>query len=234
MRFERFAESTPMSVVARSGRLSPTTRGRFFQSGQRPPRGHPARRRLRPLVSLVAVGAVGLGSVLVIDADTATARAADGPAVTVDPGAYPFRMFLNYDGAGGRFGETGGSATSEDSDQVSVFAAERAEDGALTVPLINKSTSPLSVPLTVTGLGDASAEAYQYGEADPSATAQLPDVEFTDGGAGPELPGYSITRVVIPGGAAGGGPASSPEPTADAPPPAEAVRPEPDGSGPGR
>ncbi|MEO8083070.1 MAG: glycoside hydrolase family 44 protein [Ardenticatenales bacterium] len=62
------------------------------------------------------------------------------PMKSDEPGAFAFRMFRNYDGAGGRFGETavrvtGGEATRD----VAVYAAERAIDGALTVVAVNKT-----------------------------------------------------------------------------------------------
>jgi len=43
-----------------------------------------------------------------------------GPPASTDPGAYAFRVYRNYDGAGGRFGNTGVKAASGNQDQVSV------------------------------------------------------------------------------------------------------------------
>ena len=83
-----------------------------------------------------------------------------------DPAAYAFRMFRNYDGAqqaGSRFGETSLQASSADVDDVSVFASERASDRAITVMLLNKSTSDLATPISITaGYDAASAEVYTY------------------------------------------------------------------------
>ena len=52
--------------------------------------------------------------------------AADAPN---QPGAYAFRMYLNYDGAGGPFGDTGVTAASADQDKLSVYAPTARRDG---------------------------------------------------------------------------------------------------------
>lgn len=121
------------------------------------------------------------------------------PPAPTDPGAYAFRMYLDYDGAGGRFGDTSLTAGSADPDQVSVFAARRSGDGALTLMVVNKSTQEVTAPLSVTGIADdASAQVYRYGEADPAAIAHLPDQSLDGGEAALTLPAYSITELVVP------------------------------------
>lgn len=121
------------------------------------------------------------------------------PPAPTDPGAYAFRMYLNYDGNGSSFGDTSVSASSADPDQASVFAARRSSDGALTLMVVNKSTSDLTAPLSVTGLqGSAQAQVYQYGQSDLTSIAHLPDQAIDDGKATLTLPAYSITELVVP------------------------------------
>ena len=65
------------------------------------------------------------------------------------PVAYSFRLFRNYDGAGGQFGDTSVNSTSTDQAQLSVYGALRNSDNALTVIAINKTTSAIQTSLTL-------------------------------------------------------------------------------------
>jgi hypothetical protein len=49
------------------------------------------------------------------------------------PGAYAFRLYRNYDGAGGKFGDVSVSAASADQSQLAIYAAQRSSDSALTL-----------------------------------------------------------------------------------------------------
>src|SRR5277367_3907190 len=53
-----------------------------------------------------------------------------------DPIAYSFRMFRNYDGKGSQFGDTSLSAVSSDQGQLSIYAAQRSSDSAVTILVI--------------------------------------------------------------------------------------------------
>ncbi|MCA9839733.1 MAG: glycoside hydrolase family 44 protein [Trueperaceae bacterium] len=82
------------------------------------------------------------------------------------PGAYAFRIFRNYDGAGAKFGETSVNASSSDETQLSVFAAERSSDKALTVVIINKAAKTLTANLSLTGVSTTgNAEIFRYSDA---------------------------------------------------------------------
>jgi len=121
------------------------------------------------------------------------------PPAATDPGAFAFRMYLNYDGKGDGFGNLGISAASADQGQLSVYAARRTGDGALTVMVINKTTGDLTSPLSIDGvLPHAVAHVYQYGQANPAAIASAPDQTITRGRLSMAFPGYSITELVIP------------------------------------
>ena len=71
-----------------------------------------------------------------------------GEPKPTDPGAYAFRMYRNYDGAGSRFGDVSVSATSADQGQLAVYAAQRSSDDALTVMVVNKTGEDLTSPLS--------------------------------------------------------------------------------------
>ncbi len=122
-----------------------------------------------------------------------------GPPASTEPGAYAFRMYRNYDGSGSRFGETGVQAASVDSSQLSVFAAQRAQDGALTVLVINKTAGPLSAALNTGGFAAGSgAKVYRYSIDQLNAIATLPDQAVGASGFTAVYPGSSITLFVLP------------------------------------
>ena len=119
------------------------------------------------------------------------------------PVFWAFRLYRNYDGAGGRFGDQSVFSQSSDPSAVSIHAATRSSDGALTVLVINKSTRAQSSPLDVVGAG-GQAERYRYSGDDLGSIERLDDVTV---GAGSviELPARSATLLVIPPGGDGGG-----------------------------
>src|SRR5262249_32388519 len=101
------------------------------------------------------------------------------PPASANPGAFAFRMFRNYDTLGAGFGGLSVHAQSANPDQISVFAAQRA-DGAITIVLINKTIGALTSPLAlanVTALGPAAA--WQYSAADLTHIIRVADVSVT-------------------------------------------------------
>ncbi|NDU74541.1 hypothetical protein GWI34_18165 [Actinomadura sp. DSM 109109] len=130
------------------------------------------------------------------------------PPGTADPGAYAFRMYRNYDGAGASFGETSVRASSADQERLAVYAAERSADGALTLMVVNKSlTDDLTSTVSIAGRsGTAAGRVYRYGGADPAAIVRAPDVAVGAAGFTTTFPASSITLVEIP---AGGGPSAA-------------------------
>ncbi|MDT0542893.1 glycoside hydrolase family 44 protein [Streptomyces lonegramiae] len=141
------------------------------------------------------------------------------PPKSTDPGAYAFRMFRNYDGNGGSFGDTAVRAASADQEKLSVYAAERDSDHALTVMVVNKTTGDLTAPVSVTGrTGPAgSAQVYRYGQDDVTSIKHLADQPLTDGGFTATFPAYSITEYVLPAGSSEARPPTAPgTPTAGA------------------
>jgi uncharacterized protein (TIGR03437 family) len=115
-----------------------------------------------------------------------------------DPGAFAFRMYRNYDGIGGAFGETGVNAATADADQLSIFAAQRS-DGALTVLVLNKTTGDLSSTLNTNNFNaGGAAEVWSYSRANLNAIVRQPDAAVTNGSIAGTFPGYSMTLFVVP------------------------------------
>ena len=153
-----------------------------------------------------------------------------GPPAFSDPGAFAFRMYLDYDGKGSAFGDTSVRAVSSAQTTLAIYAAQRSSDGALTAIVINKTHHALASPLTVSGLAaSATAQVFQYGQADPTAIVHRPAQAFSNGSATVTFPAYSITEFVVP--ASGLAPAAAHLPratsTATASVPVPAARPGP-------
>ena len=137
-----------------------------------------------------------------------------GPPSPTRPGAYAFRMYLNYDGAGSRFGDTSIESTSSNQDLLSIYSAERSSDSALTLMVINKTATTQS-PYDVTNTiniqnfvpAAKSAQVYRYSGENVGAIVRQPDVPVTEieMEEGRPLhtvtltfPANSITLIVVP------------------------------------
>jgi uncharacterized protein (TIGR03437 family) len=121
-----------------------------------------------------------------------------GPPATTDPGAFAFKIFLNYDGNGSQFGETSVSATSTDYDTLSIFAAQR-HDSALTVLVLNKTAGAIADSISLQHFTPAgTAQVWQYSSANLSAIVQSPDLNVTGSGLSMTFSAYSMTLLVIP------------------------------------
>ncbi|MDW5594677.1 glycoside hydrolase family 44 protein [Conexibacter stalactiti] len=116
--------------------------------------------------------------------------------------ANAFRLYRNYDGAGGRFGDTWVRSVSADQATVAVYGAARSDDGAITIAVVNKSGQTRSTPLTLAGAERAvtTAQAWQWSGAAPGARpVRVADVAFGGSATTLELPAHSLTMVVVPG-----------------------------------
>jgi len=121
-----------------------------------------------------------------------------GPPSPTEPGAYAFRMYRNYDGAGGSFGDMSVSASSADQGKLAIYAAERSADGALTLMVINKTGSDLTSSVTLAGFTPAAtARVYQYGAANWGAIVPQPDQAVAASGFTATFPAWSITLLVL-------------------------------------
>jgi len=120
------------------------------------------------------------------------------PDTGTAPGILAFCMYRNYDGLGSAFGETSIRAVSTDQAKLSVYAARRSKDGALTLMVINKTDQSLVSSVSLSGFSSAdAASVYRYSAANPSAIIHGPDQTITVGRIQTSFPADSITLFVI-------------------------------------
>ena len=113
------------------------------------------------------------------------------------PGFYAYKIFRNYDDAGNGFADVSVSARSDDQSKLSIYAAERSSNHALTVLVLNKSFSDLSSNIALSGFrGASAAAAYRY-SADSAGIARLPDQPIGDRSFSATFPAGSMTLFVI-------------------------------------
>ncbi len=124
-----------------------------------------------------------------------------GPPSPTQPGAFAFRIYRNYDGAGQGFGETSLQASSTDQGKLSIFAAQRGSDQALTVVVINKTSTVLTSTLTLTGSSPTSAKIYRYSPANLSAIEHLADLTISGNAFSYPFAPNSITLFIMTPGA---------------------------------
>lgn len=120
-----------------------------------------------------------------------------------DAVAYSFRLYRNYDGAGGQFGDSSVTSTSTDQGQLSVYGALRSSDGALTVIAINKTTTPIQTSLTLANFNSAStAKIYTYSSANITQIVPGAAVPVLSNTVNYNFPAYSATVFVLTAAAA--------------------------------
>jgi Glycoside hydrolase family 44/Bacterial Ig-like domain (group 3) len=115
-----------------------------------------------------------------------------------DPIAYAFRMFRNYDGDGSQFGDISIGAVSSDQGSLSIYAAQRSSDNAVTILVINKTTGALSSSIALSNLNlPATAQVYSYTSASLTSIAHPADAPITSGALSYTFPGYSAVMFVV-------------------------------------
>ncbi len=108
------------------------------------------------------------------------------------------QMYRNYDGAGGAFGDTSVAATVPNPDNLSAFAALRANDGALTVMVVNKTLTG-ATPLALTlGSWPQTGSAHRWQLTAANTIAKLPDLSWSHQSVSDVLPAQSVTLYVLP------------------------------------
>ncbi len=131
-----------------------------------------------------------------------------GPPNLNQPLMFAFKIFRNYDGSGAGFGDTSLRATSADQGKLSIYAARRAADRAVTVVVINKTFGDLRADLPLQHFkARGPAKVYQYSGADLTQIRALPAVRPSSTGKKDKssvlkdqlFPAMSITLVAIPG-----------------------------------
>lgn len=119
------------------------------------------------------------------------------PPTLAQPGAFAFRMYRNYDGQGSAFGDQSVVASSSDQEVLSVYAARRSSDGALTVIVVNKSGSAQNSTLQLSGVTAASGQVYRYDAGNLQAIQHLADEPVQSNTITMDYPANSITLLVI-------------------------------------
>ncbi|MDA3962247.1 MAG: glycoside hydrolase family 44 protein [Planctomycetota bacterium] len=115
------------------------------------------------------------------------------------PGAFAFRMYRNIDGAGERFGDRLRTATSANQDTVAIFAAQRSQDAALTLVVINKTNQEQTCALTLNDCAPTGpSRHYRYAASDVTAIAHLADLNLNQGANSLTLAPSSITTIIVP------------------------------------
>lgn len=123
------------------------------------------------------------------------------PPKSSEPGAYAFRMYANYDGKGGKYGDTWMRSQSTDRGQLAIYGADRTSDGTLTLVIINKTGKNLTSNLSLKGFKPAGkAQVYTYSEANLRAIVRQNDLSVNAAGFKATYPANSITLVAIPKG----------------------------------
>ena len=118
------------------------------------------------------------------------------PAPT-DPIAYGFRLYRNYDGQGGQFGNISVLASSTNQAELSIYGALRSSDGALTLIVINKTTSAIQTSVSLAHFAPGpSAAIYSYSEANLQQISALGNISIASAGFSYNFPAFSATVFV--------------------------------------
>ena len=117
-----------------------------------------------------------------------------------DPTNYTYKaiqMYRNYDGNKSSFGDMSVLASGPNPDNVSVFAAQRSSDKAMTVMVINKQlTNAAPLNLSLANFKAAStAQAWRLTSG--NLIARLPDLAVNGNAVTDSLPAQSITLYVV-------------------------------------
>jgi hypothetical protein len=107
-----------------------------------------------------------------------------------------FAIYRNFDGAGGKFGDTALKSTNPALGTVSVYGAKDSA-GVLTVILINKATTTTKINLSLPGVSSVSSiNAYRILQTLPKPK-QATAPTFSAGAINTTLPALSITALKI-------------------------------------
>jgi hypothetical protein len=113
------------------------------------------------------------------------------------PSAFAFQIFRNYDGHGSAFGNVSATATTADPTSLTIYAARRSLDGALTVLVVNQTATNLSTSLGISNLnGHGNVHVYEYTQANPAAIVAAPSLRLSHSIA-VTFPAQSLTMLVI-------------------------------------
>lgn len=116
------------------------------------------------------------------------------------PGAFAFKMYRNYNGAGAKFGSISVLAKSNDQSRLAIYAAEESATGPLTLIVINKTTTQQSAPITLKNFNPTGVlQTWRYSPANLTRIVRLSDRSFTGTKFANSFPANSITLIRVLG-----------------------------------
>ena len=115
------------------------------------------------------------------------------------PGLAAFKLYRNFDGRRGTFGDVSLGSQSSDPAKLSVFASEDTATHQIKIMVLNKTArEQLATQLALRGGSvGGTAQVYQLSAAISSTIQALPDVPLTGSSLSYGFPPYSITLLVI-------------------------------------
>jgi hypothetical protein len=111
-----------------------------------------------------------------------------------EPIAFAFRVFRNFDGKGGMFGENGVAAVSSDRARLAVYASTRRSDGALTIVVLNKTAGEIVAGVELKHVKAGKVRVFEYSVEE---VQRIVDRGTVDVGKGYGFPGMSATVMVV-------------------------------------
>jgi hypothetical protein len=112
--------------------------------------------------------------------------------------ASAFRLYRNYDGKGGRFGDTALPATPKDPSKLSSWAAIDSATGRLHIVVINKATSPVQAKITLTGGGTwTQLDGFTFDGTGTAIRHSFTGASVTGSGFTRTLPASSVWHFVL-------------------------------------
>jgi hypothetical protein len=110
-----------------------------------------------------------------------------------------FALFCNYDGAGGRFGDTSIGASTSNHEATSVYGSvDQGRDDRMVIVAVNKSTGPTSAEILVAHPVDfAGAQTWQIGASSASPIRGVDLAPSARNAFRLEMPASSVTTLVL-------------------------------------
>jgi len=112
---------------------------------------------------------------------------------------FAFKIFRNYDDQAGSFGDISVSSSSSDQSRLSVYAAKRGRDHALTVLVVNKTLNDLTSTISLAGFHNGNtAQVWRYSSDALDRIVRADDQPLGSSSLSATFPAASLTLFVIP------------------------------------
>jgi hypothetical protein len=120
-----------------------------------------------------------------------------------------FKLYRNYDGQGSAFGDTSIAASAPNPDSLSVFAAQRTSDRALTIMAVNKALAASPVNFNVSNAA-LTNPVQVWRLSSTNIITKMTDMTVSGSTLTTILPAQSVTLFVVPTRLDSGGPPAPP------------------------